>query len=154
VQVQERWTGHTFVALEEAAHEDPPFYPPENFRPNLPMVERILEWRRPRRYPRVQAARIWLSEFIDRVHNGIPPLTETEFKELASWFYDNEPRLRQRFQSSGLLPLGDGRTESFANISCFLSLGPRASGATKVAETVRKLRALHGDGIKVSSGDA
>src|SRR6266852_5546745 len=67
-------------ALEEAAHEDPPFYPPENFRPNLPMVERILEWRRPRRYPRVQAARIWLSEFIDRVHNGIPPLTETEFK--------------------------------------------------------------------------
>lgn len=141
-------------ALEEANHEDPPFFPPENFRPNLPMIERILEWRRPRHYPQVQAAWIWLSEFIHRVHNGIPPLTETEFRQLASWFHDNEPMLRQRFQSSGLLPLGDGQTESFANIIFWLRQGPRQPGAGEVAETVRKLKALYGDGIKVSSGDA
>jgi hypothetical protein len=141
-------------ALEQAVHEDPPFYPPEDFRPDLPIVQRILEWRRPRRYPRVQTARNWLSEFIHRVHNGIRPLTEAEFKELASWFHDNEPRLRQRFQSSGLLPLGDGRSESFANIIFWLRQGPREPGAGEAAEVVRKLKTLYGDGIKVSSGDA
>lgn len=104
-----------------------------------------MEWRRPRRYPRVLAAFVWLTEFTHRVHNDIPPLTETEFKELASWFHDNETRLRQLFQSSELLPLGDGQKQSFTNIRFFLGRGPRESGATKVAETVRKIKTLYGD---------
>jgi hypothetical protein len=125
-------------ALEQAVHEDPPFYPPNNFQPGLSIVERLLQWRRTRRYPKVEAARTWLSEFIDRVHNGIPPLTETEFKELSDWFNANEERLRQQF--SELLPLSGGRKESYANIRYWLRLGPREFGAGKAAQTIRELR--------------
>jgi hypothetical protein len=130
-------------ALEEAAHGSPLFYPPPAFRPDLPIIDRVLEWRRFRRYPKVEAARTWLSEFIHRVHNGIPPLTETEFKELSDWFNANEEKLRQQFPE--LLPLSGERKESYANIRVWLRLGPREFGASKVAQTVRELKALYGD---------
>jgi hypothetical protein len=130
-------------ALEEAAHGSPPFYPSPEFRPELSIIDRVLAWRRFRRYPKVEAARTWLSEFIYRVDNGIPPLTESEFKELSDWFNANEERLRQQF--SELLPLSDGRKESYANIRCWLRLGPREFGASKVAQTVRELKTLYGD---------
>src|SRR5260370_10952586 len=72
-------------AIEDAAHESPPFFPPDDFRTDLALVARVVEWRRPRFYPKVRAAWCWLSVFSHRVHTGIPPLTVQGLGELRHW---------------------------------------------------------------------
>jgi hypothetical protein len=143
-------------AIEDAGHESPPFFPPEDFRTDLALVERIVEWRRPRFYPKVRAALTWLFEISHRAHNGIPPLTTQEFEELRRWFQANDSKLRKASDRSGLLPLEDGRTVSFANIHFGLQLGPREFGAGELAQTIRKLKGFYGDGEnpKANCGDA
>jgi hypothetical protein len=143
-------------AIEDAGHESPPFFPPEDFRTDLALVERIVEWRRPRFYRKVRSALTWLFEFSHRVYNHIPPVTTQEFEELRRWVEANDSKLRQAYDRSGLLPLGDGRTVNFMNILAGLQWGPRESGAGELAQTIREIKGFYGDeeNLKANCGDA
>ena len=78
-------------AIEDASEQtDPPFYPPTDFMPNAAPRKRIVAWRQPRRYPVITTAWFWLVEFFDRVREGVPPVTESEFAELAAWLHAND----------------------------------------------------------------
>ena len=81
---------------------------------------------------------------LTRVVEGIPPVSETEFAELAAWFADHDAGLFAASHPSELLDVGGGRRVSCANVRYALAKGPRADGAGRVAEDVRQLRARHG----------
>ncbi len=134
-------------ALQRAAVQaDPPFDPPVDFMLHLIDLPdlRLLNWRDTTRFPEVHAAWDWLAEMFRRVHDGIPPVTQAEFAELAAWFNGNEHRLYHESLGSELLDVGAGRKTTTTNIRYALSGGPRASGAGEVAEDVRQLIARHG----------
>jgi hypothetical protein len=86
----------------------------------------------------------------------MPPLTTQEFEELRRWVEANDSKLRQAYDRSGLLPLGDGRTVNFMNILAGLQWGPRESGAGELAQTIREIKDFYGDGenLKANCGDA
>jgi hypothetical protein len=130
-------------AVQQArAASDPPFDPPADYLPGLPLRQRRRDWRRGRRYPDVDAAWWWLFEMLRRVAKGKPPVTESEFQALAAWFEANAARLFQREQG---LDLGSGRTTSVVAIRCGLARGPRALGVTEVVEELRQIRAQDAD---------
>jgi hypothetical protein len=135
-------------ALRSAqAQADPPFDPPADFMPNmgdLPEL-RLLNWRTKARFPDVDAGWWWLAEIHERVVSGVPPVTETEFRELAAWFAAHDVQLYQRALPSQLLDLGGGKYTSCADMRYGMAKGPRAFGAGKVAEEVRRLKALYGE---------
>ena len=81
-----------------------------------------------------------------RVADGVPPVTEAEFGELADWFDANRERLYGLSLPSQLLDLGDGLVTSTANVRYELARGPRAYRAGEVAEKVRCLKTLYGEG--------
>jgi hypothetical protein len=121
-------------ALNEAKTQaDPPFDPPPDFMPNLKDIPRlhVLNWRD--RFPKLHEAWDWLGEMLGRSAEGIPPVSEAEFAELAEWFECNRERLYELSQPSYLLELGDGRKTSPANLRYGLWQGPRVSGAGELA---------------------
>ncbi len=129
------------------AQADPPFDPPADFMPHLADLPdaRLLNWRTRWRFPDVNAGWLWLSEMHDRAKNGRPPVTETEFAELADWFAANDERVYALSLPSQILDVGGGRKTSSANIRWGLTCGPRARGAGQVAEDLRRLRTLYGE---------
>jgi hypothetical protein len=136
-------------ALRRAhAQADPPFDPPADFMPNLADLPemRLLNWRTKARFPDVDAGWWWLSEMLDRVVSGVPPVTETEFRELAAWFDAHDEQLYRQSLPSQLLDLGGGRCTSSADVRYSLAKGPRAFRAGKVANDVRRLKAINGEG--------
>lgn len=136
-------------ALQRAkTQSDPPFDPPPDFMPNLMDVphQRLRNWRDPVRFPEVHAAWDWLAEILGRVLDGVPPVSTAEFEELAQWFSANESRLYQLAAPSYSLEVGAGRTVILANLRYRLRQGVRVSGAGKLAEDLRQLRARYGEG--------
>jgi hypothetical protein len=134
-------------ALRRAhAQADPPFDPPTDFMPNLADLPelRLSNWRTKARFPDVDAGWWWLAEMHDRVVSGVPPVTETEFWELAAWFDAHDEQLYRQSLPSQLLDLGGGRCTSSADVRYGLAKGPRAFRAGKAAEDVRRLRARYG----------
>ncbi|MCH7726711.1 MAG: hypothetical protein IH991_09560, partial [Planctomycetes bacterium] len=105
----------------------------------------LVAWRQPRRYPDLTAAWFWLVEFFDRAREGVPPVTESEFAELAAWLHANDSRLHQASLSSQLLDLGNGEKTTVADIRHGVWKGARARGAGKLAEQLRGLKARFGD---------
>jgi hypothetical protein len=135
-------------ALKRAqAQADPPFDPPIDFMPNMADLPdlRLLNWRTKARFPDVDAGWWWLAEIQDRVRSGVPPVTEAEFRELAAWFNAHDERLYRQSLPSQLLNLGGGRCTSSADVRYGLAKGPRAFRAGKVADDVRRLKAIYGE---------
>ena len=133
-------------ALEDASKQtDPPFYPPDDFMPSAAPRERLVAWRQPRRYPDITTAWFWLVEFFDRVLEGVPPVTESEFAELAEWFHANDSRLHQESLPSQMLDVGDGEKTSVTDIRYGVWKGARVPGAGKLAEQLRELKARFGE---------
>jgi hypothetical protein len=127
------------------ASTDPPFDPPPDFQPHLSSHHlRCQGWRDRFRFPDLDEGFNWLGEMLERVCEGIPPITEAEFRELAEWFAANDARLYQLALPSQLLDLGGGRRTSCTNIRYGLAKGPRADGAGEVAEGVRELHRRYG----------
>jgi hypothetical protein len=139
-------------AVQQArAARDPPFDPPADYLPDLPLGQRRREWRRGRHYPDVDTAWWWLVEMLRRVVQGKPPVTEAEFQGLAAWFHAHEVQLGQ---SELLVDLGAGRQTSVGYLRYRLELGPRVKGATEVVEELRRLRAQHADRQRSASPEA
>jgi hypothetical protein len=142
------------TALERAgASTDPPFDPPPEFLPNHPTPYlRVELWRSAERFPEVRAGLDWLSEMLGRLVEGVPPVSEAEFAELAAWFGLNDAGLLARARPSELLDVGGGRRVWGANLRYSLAKGPRADGAGRVAEDVRQLRARYGSPLAEHRG--
>jgi hypothetical protein len=64
----------------------------------------------------------WLIELFERVRDGRPAVTETEYDALASWYRRNELHLYD------------------VGIRAKLMIGPRGFGTTEIVETLRSLR--------------
>jgi hypothetical protein len=130
------------------AQADPPFDPPADFMANMADLPelRLLNWRTRERFPDVHTGWWWLSEMRGRLTDGTPPVTETEFGELADWFAANDKRLYQLSLPSQVFDLGGGRKTSSANLRWGLACGPRALRSGLLAEDVRRLKALYGEG--------
>jgi hypothetical protein len=115
----------------------------------MPLVanpeERLRWWRAPLEANEVNEVFMWLAGMFERVSTGVPPVTEAEFAELASWFEANQDRLRALAGYSGLLDLGDGRRDSVPNLVYQVRKGPRDLSAGEVADTLRQLRERYSD---------
>ncbi|MCE9561265.1 MAG: hypothetical protein K8U57_04350 [Planctomycetes bacterium] len=132
-------------ALKRAhASTNPPFDPPAEFRPGDPPHLRRECWRARDRFPDVDEGFMWLAEILERINDGIPPVTEAEFRELTEWFNVHEAQLRQISLPSYLLDLGGGRQTSCSNLCYLLARGSRAVGAGQLAADVRLLRQRYG----------
>ena len=74
-----------------------------------------------------------------------PPVTEAEFRDLATWLRANRRRLETQ--------AGDGRcvvqfrwgTATAFNVELMMERGPRTTNAGELAEAVRRLRARYGE---------
>ena len=135
-------------ALSDArASTNPPFEPPEDFRPDDRRWRRLECWRTPDRFPRVVEGLEWLQEMRARINFPTPPVSEAEYRELEAWFRANEPRLMalERTFSTWQLPLGDGTRVACSSIRYDLwHHGPRGEGSGRTAEALRKLKARYG----------
>ena len=79
-----------------------------------------------------------------RIRDGVAPVTDKEFEELQEWFEENGARLHQLSLPHQSLDLGGGRTTYLTNLHWGLRQGPRALGAGRVAEDLRRLKMLYG----------
>jgi len=125
------------------ASVDSPYDPPPEFRTGEPTHKREDAWRSRERFPDLDAGFMWLAEILHRVCDGVPPVTEDEFRELAEWFAANDARLCQLFPIQ-LVDLVPGRCTSLVSIRYYLARGPRVDGAGRLAEEIRQLRQRHG----------
>jgi hypothetical protein len=131
-------------ALEHAqAQAKLPFDPSaDSLRDNADLPHlRLLQRSNQVRFPAVQEGLDWLIEMAYRAQFGIPPLTEAEFRDLATWFEANCDRLRPLAGPSEVLLVGEGKRDSLANLRYRLRQGPRACGAGIFAQKLRWLRA-------------
>jgi hypothetical protein len=131
-------------ALAEARDGQPPLDPPANYESRQPERQRIAQWRLQHFYPALNSAWLWLSEFFERVQQDIPPVPQTEFRELADWFDINQEHLIRAEATSDLLEVSGGRRTSLTNLRCGLIRGYRVRGVGSLAEDLRYLRAHHG----------
>jgi hypothetical protein len=99
----------------------------------------------PQRSPALEAAWVWLAEMSLRSLHGIPPVTEVEFRELETWFELHADRMERLALPLPYFDLGNGRLTSATNIRYELARGPRAFGAGKIADEVRRLKAIYGE---------
>jgi hypothetical protein len=133
---------------------DPPWVPPDEFefgadRNGLREAVRRQNWRH-RKFPEAVAALEWLHEMRHRKVEGIPPVTEAEFAELAGWLESNAARLDRLADrnSPELLDVGRvGRSVHPERVRSWmvrfdLRAGARAAGSGRCAEIVRRLRSL------------
>lgn len=121
---------------------DPPFDPPVDYLPGVPLRQRRREWRRGRHYPAVDAAWWWLFEMLRRVVKGKPPVTEVEFQSLAVWFHAHEAQLGEY---EHLFALDTGRQTSVGYLRYRLAQGPRVVGATEVVEDLQQIQTRYAD---------
>ena len=135
---------HAVAAFRAAVAEDPLGPPPAWFEPGLGPADRFGAWCRARPRPAVEAARAWAAELLFRAVDGIPPVTTTEFEQLAAWIRANQTRLQALADGDGLVPLGDGSGAVLDEVLERLGRGPRWPGAGEAAEVVRRLRARRG----------
>ena len=139
---------------------DPPWLPPADFEIGAgaaaPGYEkqraavRRYDWRS-RHFPQVRAALGWLHEMRHRAVEGIPPVSEAEFAELAAWHAANAERLDRladERRPAQLLDVGligsvihRVRVRSWM-VRCELRHGPRAEDSGRCAETIRRLRVM------------
>lgn len=131
-----------YRAAIEAAGES--LNPPEDFKPGEKWESRVEGWRIAHPIPAVDTARAWMVELFLRSTDGVPPIPEAEFAELAAWFQANESTLREAMKPSDRLDLGDGTRESLTNLRWGIHQGPRATDAGIVAEKLRKAKARYG----------
>lgn len=96
-------------------------------------------WRSAARFPELDAAMDWLFEIVGRAVEGEPPVTEVEYVELAAWFAAHAAEL----VAFGPLECEDGRLVWHMNVQYDMTHGPRAIGAGRVAEDVRRLKTAH-----------
>jgi hypothetical protein len=91
----------------------------------------------------------WLCGMALRVRNGVPPVTEAEFRELTDWLSDVlGPADRAAF-SAGLIDVGTAGGGGYQTTPCNLWMtmrneGPRGANAGGQAEAARRLRARFG----------
>ncbi len=135
------------AAIAQAkAQPEPPFDAPVDYRPDLDRYERCRSWRQSR-FPKVSDGWAWLAVIFKRVKGGVPPVTEVEFQELATWFELNAERMRRLCTSPSLLDCGPERPTDVTNIRYDLRKGPRSRDAGEIAEVLRQLRAFYGDAV-------
>jgi hypothetical protein len=115
------------AALARArASMDPPFDPLPEFRPEQRFPHIRLEmWRTKERFSEVCAGLDWLSEMLARLVQGIPPVSEAEFAELAAWFRVHDAALYALSLPSELLDVGGtvGR-----GVGTFVTTSPTGHG--------------------------
>jgi hypothetical protein len=75
-----------------------------------------------------------------RVLDRLPPVTEAAFAELARWFHEHEPRLRERCPATGQLDPGDGDAIRLSDLAFDLKAGPRRVESGRIALSVHRLR--------------
>jgi hypothetical protein len=73
--------------------------------------------------PEVRAGLDWLSEMLGRLVEGVPPVSEAEFAELAAWFAAHDAGLLALSRPSELLDVGGGRRVWCANIRYYTFRG-------------------------------
>jgi hypothetical protein len=100
----------------------------------------LFSWRNDPRFPAVGAGFDWLAALLVRVLDRMPPVTEGAFAELACWFHEHEPQMRERCPATGQLDLGDGGAIRLSDLAFDLKAGPRRVESGRVAESVRRLR--------------
>lgn len=91
----------------------------------------------------IHAALMWLAEFYIRSRNETPPVTTTEFGELAEWFERNFDRLKKACDGE-LFEFTQANGKSKMGIDYFrmqVKNGPKVRHAGEVAEHIRRLRA-------------
>ena len=122
------------------AQSRPPFDPPARFRPDLRDGRgRRWAWQTPRRFPEPWRFVWWLGEMAMRARDGVPPVTESEFAELAAWLAAHHDRLVGLAGPGGKLVPG-GKAVDVARHRRRVARGPRVLGAGRAAEEVRRLR--------------
>lgn len=134
-----------------------PFEPPADFQPHeRDRHRRRVSWRTEERFPELAAAGEWLCEMLGRLRDGVPPVSEAEFANLAVWFRANEARLYELSLPMQSLELSAWRQTSCSEVSFALDRGPRVRGAGQVAEDVRRLKVRYeeGDPLMVAGGVA
>jgi hypothetical protein len=131
-------------ALAEARVGQPSLDPPPDFQPQQPPRQRIVVWRRQHFYAALDKAWLWLSEFFERVTQGIPSVTQADFQDLEDWFRINQEHLTTLEVSSELLQVSGGRSISLTNLRYNLSRGYQARGVGRLAEDIRHLRNRYG----------
>jgi hypothetical protein len=131
------------AAVQQArVASDPPFDPPADYLPGLPVRQRRRDWRHGRHYSGIDAAWWWLFEMLRRVAKGKPPVSEAEFASLVVWFHAHAAQLGP---GEHLVDLGAGRQTSVGYLRYRLALGPQVKGATEVVEELRRIHAQHAD---------
>jgi hypothetical protein len=80
----------------------------------------------------------WICTMADRIYQGLPAVTEAEYRQLERWFRDNEDRI----PVNESVDLGGGRRVSRSYLRWKLEAGPRREEATQVVEDLRRLRAI------------
>jgi hypothetical protein len=144
--------GRAIAAAERIA---PEIDPPRDFRIHHPRrIPRLFTWRNDPRFPAVGAGFEWLAALLVRVLDRMPPVTEAAFAELACWFHEHEPRLRERCPATGQLDPGDGDAIRLSDLTFDLKAGPRRVESGRVAESVRRLRAAFEGGTLVEPPSA
>ena len=93
-----------------------------------------------------------LCELGRRALDGVPPCSVAEFAGLAAWLAANGAGLPGGAEWPPAIDVGDGTTVTLPDLTWRVQRGPTASGSGKAAETVRKLKARHGDGAAPPPG--
>lgn len=142
-------------SIAEAERVAPEIDPPRNFLIRHPRrIPKLFTWRNDSRFPDVGAGFDWLAALLLRVLDRMPPVTEAAFAELACWFHEHEPRLRDRCPATGQLDPGDGSAIRLSDLAFDLKAGPRRVESGRVAETVRRLRTAFERGTLVEPSSA
>lgn len=142
-------------AIAAAERIAPEIDPPRDFRIHHPhRIPKLFTWRNDPRFPAVGAGFDWLAALLVRVLDRLPPVTEAAFAELAGWFHEHEPRLRDRCPATGQLDPGDGSAIRLSDLAFDLKAGPRRVESGRVAETVRRLQTAFERGTLVEPPSA
>lgn len=135
------------VRRAQAGH-NPPWEPWPSFLPGLadrPNLRRWY-WRDRDQFPELTDARLWLIELDFRVAFGAPPVGAAEWRALGQWFEANAERMERQALPAPYFDLGAGRLISSANVRHDLARGFRACGAGRLAQDLRRLKELYGEG--------
>lgn len=135
------------------ASADPPFDPPADWRPGArDQALTARDWRAGH-FPDIRQAIEWLQEMEFRSLDGVPPVAEAEFTELAGWFERNKERLYtiQRASGTDFITLDNGRRFPVWYVAYDVRKGARAEGAGKAAEDIRQLMVAYPEATPVQS---
>jgi hypothetical protein len=155
-QTKGRQEGHSWLAFFEQlaaagfAQHEPDF--PQALAEYRVVVEKYGEDTRGREeswelHKARNRAWFWIIEMYDRVREGKPAVTLSEYESLADGFEEHQEELCSINPPSHTLDLGNGRQVCLADIANHLgNKGARALGTTEVVEKLRLLRAGYEQG--------